>query len=178
MDEALHGDGRGIGLGSQISQLVQLAQLNAVDHYAKEEARVAVYARYMDDFILYDPDPERLRRAVRGIAERLDALGLALNPKSQFIRLRKGFIFLRWHFRLTPTGKVILRAAPGIAAAEKRRLKRMGRRVAAGNADLDSLRRHYAGWRAHMARGNTRELLRSMDKYFAAILDDIEGGRQ
>ena len=54
----------------------------------------------------------------------------------------------------------------------------MGRRVAAGNADLDSLRRHYAGWRAHMARGNTRELLRSMDKYFAAILDDIEGGKQ
>lgn len=121
---------------------------------------------------------ERERRAVRGIAERLDALGLELNPKSQFIRLRKGFIFLRWHFRLTPTGKVILRAAPGIAAAEKRRLKRMGRRVAAGSADLDSLRRHYAGWRAHMARGNTRELLRSMDIYFAAILDGIEGGKQ
>ena len=47
----------------------------------------------MDDFILYDPDSEKLKRAVRGIAERLDALGLELNPKSQFIRLRKGFIF-------------------------------------------------------------------------------------
>lgn len=178
IDEALHGDARGIGLGSQISQLVQLAQLNAMDHYAKEEARAAVYVRYMDDFILYDPDPEKLKRAVRGIAERLDALGLELNPKSQFIRLRKGFIFLRWHFYLTPTGKVILRAAPGVAAAEKRRLKRMGRRIAAGKGSPDSLRRHYEGWRAHMARGNTRELLRSMDKYFAAILDDIEGGRQ
>ena len=176
--EALRGDARGIGLGSQISQLVQLAQLNAVDHYAKEEARVAVYVRYMDDFILYDPDPEKLRRAVRGIAERLDALGLELNPKSQFIRLRKGFIFLRWHFHLTDTGKVILRAAPGIAAAEKRRLKRMGRRVAAGRADPDSLRRHYEGWRAHMARGNTRGLLRSMDRYFASILDGIKGGAQ
>ena len=46
------------------------------------------------------------------------------------------------------------------------------------DADLDSLRRHYEGWRAHMARGNTRELLRSMDKWFAAILDDIKGGIQ
>jgi len=29
-----------------------------------------------------------------------------------------------------------------------------------------------------MACGNTRELLRSMDKWFAAILDDIKGGIQ
>ena len=174
LNEAMNGDARGIGLGSQISQLVQLAQLNAIDHYAKEEARIAVYVRYMDDFIMYDPDPEKLKRAVQGVEARLIALGLKLNPKSQFVHLRKGFIFLRFHFYLTPTGKVILKAAPGVAANEKRRLRRMAQRAAAGKATLASLHSHYEGWRAHMERGNTRELLRSMDKYFAALVDGIK----
>lgn len=48
LTEAQAGEARGIGLGSQLSQLVQLAQLSAIDHYAKEERRVPVYERYME----------------------------------------------------------------------------------------------------------------------------------
>lgn len=98
------------------------------------------------------------------------ALGLELNPKSQMIPLRNGFTFLKWHFTLTPTGKVILRAAHGVAAEEKRRLRRMMKQVHAGKASLESVQAHYRGWRAHMEIGNTRELLRGMDKYFAALI--------
>ena len=102
--------------------------------------------------------------------ERLHGLGLELNPKSQMIPLRNGFTFLKWHFILTPTGKVILRAAHGVAAEEKRRLRRMMKQVHAGKASLESVQAHYRGWRAHMEIGNTRELLRGMDKYFAALI--------
>ena len=96
--------------------------------------------------------------------------GLELNPKSQMIPLRNGFTFLKWHFILTPTGKVILRAAHGVAAEEQRRLRRMMKQVHAGKASLESVQAHYRGWRAHMEIGNTRELLRGMDKYFAALI--------
>ena len=107
---------------------------------------------------------------VDGIVERLHERGLELNPKSQMIPLRNGFTFLKWHFILTPTGKVILRAAHGVAAEEKRRLRRMMKQVHAGKASLESVQAHYRGWRAHMEIGNTRELLRGMDKYFAALI--------
>lgn len=168
--EAQAGEARGIGLGSQLSQLVQLAQLSAIDHYAKEERRVPVYERYMDDFNAMDESRERLTETVDGIVERLHERGLELNPKSQMIPLRNGFTFLKWHFILTPTGKVILRAAHGVAAEEKRRLRRMMKQVHAGKASLESVQAHYRGWRAHMEIGNTRELLRGMDKYFAALI--------
>lgn len=170
LTEARAGEARGIGLGSQLSQLVQLAQLSAIDHYAKEERRVPVYERYMDDFNVMDESRERLTETVDGIVERLHGLGLELNPKSQMLPLRNGFTFLKWHFILTPTGKVILRAAHGVAAEEKRRLRRMMKQVHAGKASLESVQAHYRGWRAHMEIGNTRELLRGMDKYFAALI--------
>lgn len=170
LTEAQAGEARGIGLGSQLSQLVQLAQLSAIDHYAKEERRVPVHERYMDDFNVMDESRERLTETVDGIVERLHGLGLELNPKSQMIPLRNGFTFLKWHFILTPTGKVILRAAHGVAAEEKRRLRRMMKQVHAGKASLESVQAHYRGWRAHMEIGNTRELLRGMDKYFAALI--------
>ena len=173
--EAEGDEARGIGLGSQMSQLVQLAQLNAIDHYVKENARIAVYVRYMDDFLLYDPDEAKLEKAVQDVAAMLGELGLELNPKSQYVHLRKGFIFLRWRFYMTPTGKIIMKAAQGVAANEKRRLRRMAGKVAESKGTVASLQSHYDGWRAHIACGNTRELLRSMDKYFADLLETVGG---
>lgn len=174
MAAAFGDDARGIGLGSQISQLVQLAQLDPIDHYATEVARPAFYIRYMDDFLLVDTDREKLVAAAQEIERRLNALGLELNPKSQLLPLRNGFVFLKWHFHLTPTGKVIMRAAQGVAKEEKRRLRRMAQKVREGKATAQSVRTHYAGWRAHIARGNTRALLKSMDAYLDNLLHDLE----
>lgn len=178
LEEALHGDARGIGLGCQMSQLVQLAQLNAIDHYAKETARMPVYVRYMDDYMTIDTDREKVEAVARGIEDRLHALGLELNPKSQLINLRDGFIFLRWHFYLTDTGKVVMRAAQGVIANEKRRLKRMAAKVREGKARPESLQAHYVGWRAHLERGDTRRALEKMDKFVDGLLEGIRKGAE
>ena len=174
MAAAFGDDARGIGLGSQISQLVQLAQLDPIDHYATEVARPAFYIRYMDDFLLIDTDREKLTAAAQEIERRLNALGLELNPKSQLLPLRSGFVFLKWRFHLTPTGKVIMRAAQGVAKEEKRRLRRMVQKVREGKATAQSVRAHYAGSQAHIARGNARALLKSMDAYLDNLLHDLE----
>lgn len=128
----------------------------------------------MDDFLLIDADREKLTAAAREIERRLGALGLELNPKSQLMPLRSGFVFLKWYFCLTPTGKVVMRAAQSVAKEEKRRLRRMTQKVREGKATAQSVRTHYAGWRAHIARGNTRALLKSMDAYLDNLLRDFE----
>lgn len=46
----------GIGLGSQVSQITELAVLDDLDHYIKERLRIKHYLRYMDDFILIHED--------------------------------------------------------------------------------------------------------------------------
>ena len=164
-------EARGIALGSQVSQLLQLAQLDALDHYATEVAHVALHYRYMDDYLMIDESREKVEGGAAMARDVLTAKGLRENPKSQVIPLRKGFIFLKWHFYLTDTGKVVMRAAPGVAKDEKRRLRRMAQKMREGTATRESIEAHYQGWRAHMERGDTERLLENMDKYLARLLD-------
>ena len=158
-----------------MSQLVQLAQLNAIDHYAKEVMRCEIYERYMDDYLIIDPDRDKVRRTAAGIEAMLHGLGLKVNPKSQLLRLSDGFSYVGWRFRLSETGKVTMRAAQGVENEERRRLRRMAEKVRAGEATAESVRAHYAGWRAHIARGNTRGLLRKMDQYVEDLLRGAGG---
>ena len=51
----------GMGLGSQVTQLSQLAVLDDLDHFIKEQLHIKFYVRYMDDFILLHPDKAYLR---------------------------------------------------------------------------------------------------------------------
>lgn len=43
----------GLGLGSQISQVLALASANRLDHFVKEMCKIKGYARYMDDGYLF-----------------------------------------------------------------------------------------------------------------------------
>ncbi len=61
----------GIGLGSQVSQLVALAVLDDLDHYIKERLRIKHYVRYMDDFVLIHHDKEYLQKCRAEISEQL-----------------------------------------------------------------------------------------------------------
>ena len=45
------GGNYGIGLGSQVSQLLALAVLDDLDHYIKEKLHIKYYIRYMDDLV-------------------------------------------------------------------------------------------------------------------------------
>ena len=43
------------------SQLLAIYFLNDLDHYIKEKLYCKYYVRYMDDFIIFDYDKERLK---------------------------------------------------------------------------------------------------------------------
>ncbi|MGN1111572.1 MAG: RNA-directed DNA polymerase, partial [Acutalibacteraceae bacterium] len=94
----------GLGLGSQVSQLVALAVLDDLDHYIKERLRVKHYVRYMDDFILVHHDKAFLKYCRTEIEKRLNSLGLQLNNKTSLYPLRQGVKLLQWRFIVTDTG--------------------------------------------------------------------------
>ncbi|MBQ2062036.1 MAG: reverse transcriptase, partial [Oscillospiraceae bacterium] len=102
------GGDRGLGLGSEISQLVELLVLNDLDHYIKERLGARYYIRYMDDFIVIHPDKDYLRRCLVEIRGQVEAMGFALNKKTCIYPLRQGVKFLRWRYVVTGTGKVLM----------------------------------------------------------------------
>ncbi len=171
-------DGVGIGLGSQVSQLTELAVLDDLDHHIKERLRIKYYLRYMDDFVLIHQDRLHLERCLHDIRGMLIALGLQLNRKTQIYPLRQGVKFLKWRFILTDSGKVIRKKSPKSISDERRKLRKLKTLLDRGKIELHDIHTHYNSWRANAQKGNTRGLLIQMDQYYKTVIgEDWKNGK-
>lgn len=158
----------GIGLGSQVSQLTELAVLDDLDHRIKEHHRVRQYIRYMDDFILIHPDRDFLEACLLDIQAQLAKLGLRLNEKTQIHPLRQGIIFLKWRYILTDSGKVIRRMSKASISRERRKLRKLLVKIddPASPITLRDAENNIQAWLANAARGNTYGIRQKMLKYY------------
>lgn len=85
----------GMGLGSQISQILALASANRLDHAIKERMGIRWCGRYMDDGYLLHTDKEHLKKCMCEIQSICSSLGICLNTKkTQIVKLSHGFTFL------------------------------------------------------------------------------------
>lgn len=69
-------------------------------------------------------------------------------------------------FRLTDTGKVILSIDGQNVKAEKRKLKRLVKKVKANKLTKAKVYSCYEAWKAHASVGNSNLLIQRMDQYF------------
>lgn len=157
----------GMGLGSQVTQLIELAVLDDLDHYIKEQLGIKYYVRYMDDFILIHEDKEYLLYCKRMIAEKLNELGLTLSAKkTQIFPVKQPIRFLGFRFKLTETGKVLMLVLPEKVTHERRKLRKLVDLVEYGvmtRADVDKC---FEAWKAHASKGDSYNLINSMEKYY------------
>ena len=161
---------KGMGLGSQITQLVQLAVLDDLDHYIKEVLRIKGYVRYMDDFILIHQDKAHLQYCLVEITRILGELGLELNEKKTGIQpVKNGIHFLGFSFRLTDTGRVLQTVLHKKVSKERRKLRKLVDRVNAGEMTRQHVDECYKAWRAHVEKGNCQSLLSRMDSYYVSL---------
>lgn len=172
------GGDRGIGLGSQVSQLVELAVLDPVDHYIKERLRIRHYVRYMDDFILIHHDRAVLENAKKEITARVNALGLEMNRKTQISPLRNGIRFLKWRFILTDSGKVIRRISRQSVVKERRKLKKLAGKIREGKIPEEYLWMSFQSWRANAMRGNAGRAIWEMEQLYNRLKEEIRDGHQ
>lgn len=170
------GGDKGIALGSQVSQLIQLAVLDDLDHYIKERMHISCYVRYNDDFRLIHHDKGVLIECLEYIKEYLAGIGLRLNNKTRLHPLHDGIPFLQWTFILTDTGKVIRRVGKRSITKERRKLKKISNKILNGELPSEKLYESFQSWRGHIRRGDTwrveqkmtalyNELQREVDKY-------------
>lgn len=163
------GGEKGIGLGSQVSQITQLAVLDDLDHYIKEQLHIKGYIRYMDDFLLIHPDKKYLEYCREVIIVKLAAIGLTLNKKTQIYPIKQGIVFLKWHFHLTDTGKVIRRMSKKSINKETRKLKKLKNLLDKEKITRQDLLNNYDSWKANAKRGNTRALLIKTDEQYKEL---------
>lgn len=116
----------GLGLGSEMSQLLALANLNGMDHFIKEKLHAEAYVRYMDDGRAIFKTKEEARNALSKISEELEKRGLkASKKKTRISPLSQPIKFLGWRFILLPNGAIVLKPAKGKIKRQRNKLKRM-----------------------------------------------------
>jgi hypothetical protein len=172
------GGDRGIGLGSQVSQLIELAVLDGIDHYIKERLRIRHYIRYMDDMILIHEDRKVLENALADIRRMVEALGLEMNRKTQIFPLKQGIIFLKWRFILTDSGKVIRKIGRKSITKERRKLKKLAEKVRNGEYPEEYMWMSFQSWRANAQRGNARQAIRNMERLYNQLKGENGNGNQ
>ena len=157
----------GMGLGSQMTQLIQLAVLDDIDHYIKERLHIKHYIRYMDDFILIHESKEYLLYCKQVIGILLENKGLRLSKKkTQVFELTQPIKFLGFTYWVKQSGKVIMRLNKDKISHERRKLKRQIARAEKGYMTYYRVEQCYISWKAHAHNGNSFALIGKMNRYY------------
>lgn len=116
---------KGLGLGSQVSQICALYYVSSIDHYFKEKMRFKFYGRYMDDLYIISHSKSLLYEAKMYLKSALLILGIELSDKkTQIYKLENGFVFCKCRYILTTTGKVLKLIASKTISSFNRKIKR------------------------------------------------------
>lgn len=151
--------GTGMPLGNWTSQFFANVYLNELDQYVKHTLKAPYYVRYVDDFVILDTDPDRLRSYQEAIAASLQSLHLDLHPnKCHIIALRRGVPFLAC--RIFCHHKLVRR----------RNLRHLRRRLATliseyhdGTIGHETVTTTLQGWNAYAANANTYGLRQHLE---------------
>lgn len=157
----------GMGLGSQISQVLALASANKLDHYVKEVLRIKGYGRYMDDGYLIHPSKEYLQTCLAHIKAICEALGITLNEKkTQIVKLTHGFTWLKARVFLTETGRVVMKVYKRSVTRMRRKLKALRRKLDEGKMTFPDVWCTWQSWRSYARRFDAWNTIQTMGQLF------------
>lgn len=157
----------GMGLGSQISQVLALASANRLDHYIKEVCRIRGYGRYMDDGYLLHPSKDYLKKCLEGIKAICAELEITLNEKkTQIVKLSHGFTYLKVRFFLLPTGRIVRKIYHRSVTKMRQKLKAFSRLLDAGVMTFADVYASWQSWKAYALNFNAYHTIQNMGKLF------------
>lgn len=157
----------GLGLGSQISQILALASANRLDHYIKEVCRIKGYSRYNDDGYLLHPSKEYLQRCLEGIKKLCAELEITLNEKkTQIVKLSHGFTFLKVRFFLLDSGRIVRKLCRRSVTKMRQKLKSLRQKVDDHKMSFNDVYQSMQSWRAYALNFNAYRTIQSMEALF------------
>lgn len=166
----------GLGLGSQISQVLALASASELDHAIKELMHIRGNARYMDDGYLLHPSKVYLQHCLALVQEICAKLEITLNQKkTQIVKLSHGFTWLQIRVFLTPTGRIVKKMPRKSITRMRRKLKKLRRMLDAGKITREDVWISWQSWRSHALRFDAWRTLRSMGKLYDDLFVFEEG---
>lgn len=164
---------RGIGLGSEISQIIALDYASPIDHYVKDVRGIHGYGRYNDDGYIISNSLKELEDIKRCLYELAAELGIGMSDKKNIITPFKhhSFTFLKMRVTLQEDGKVTMKLSRKSIKAMRRKLDIFRKWADEGKLAPEDIFQSYQSWRAHAKRCNSYDTLRAMDERFCTLFE-------
>ena len=154
---------KGLGLGSETSQISAVAYVNSVDHFVKEILRVKAYGRYMDDSFIIHHSKDVLKTILNVLTDKFEQLGIKINKKKTNIKkLKNGFTFLKTRFFLSEKGKIIRKPCRDSITRERKRLKRQAKLLEKETINNVTINESFQSWLGSMKYRTARKTVYSM----------------
>lgn len=162
----------GVGLGSEISQIIALDYISPIDHYIKDKCGFKAYGRYMDDAYVVSEDISKLNELLTNLKQLAQGLGVQLsNTKSYVVPLRHhGFHFLKMRIKLCDSGKVLFKINKRCIKTMRRKIQTFSNWIRNKKFNTKSAIQAYQAWRSHVLRCTALQTLNRMDKFFRKII--------
>lgn len=152
----------GIGLGSQMCQLLANAYLNSYDHMMKEKVKCRHYIRYSDDIVMFFDTKERAQEAMRISKEFLNTRKLELNEKSCIHPIRQGVKFLKFHFIFRHDRML----KPASKAAVRRYIRHFRKLMGEPRVPKTHLEASLEAWASRMKQGDNGKIIYEVYRRF------------
>lgn len=171
-------DGKGLGIGSQISQICGIFYPTPLDNYITCVKGCKFYARHMDDFYVISNDKKFLKDLLIEIEKIVsEKLKMNLNKKKTHIcRLDKGFNFLKQRIWLNECGRITHKPIKKNITRERRKLKAFKKKSDAGEMAYKSdIEQQYKSWRKAQLKYDCKKKIHNTDKLYENLFKESEG---
>lgn len=159
----------GLPIGNLTSQLCANIYLNELDHFVKEHLQARDYVRYMDDFIILQPEKQVLAEWLNRIEVFLDSqLHLRMNAKTAIFPASQGINVLG--YRIWTTHRLLRRRS---IVSIRRAVRHLAQEYSQGRKPLDRVRSVMAAWRGHAQHAATYGAMQAVRRIWRASLAGI-----
>lgn len=161
------GGERGLGIGSQISQISGLFYPSPIDNYCKIVKSLKFYGRYMDDIYIIHQDKKFLLSLLKEITEIADSLGLVINKKkTKIVKINKTFTYLKIKYCLLEDGTIIKKLHRTSITRERRKIKK----YAKSELPYPVIEQAYKSWRGNAINYFSQRSVKNIDSLYNNLL--------
>lgn len=162
---------KGLGLGSQVSQIAAIYYPTPLDK-AILNLNINGYNRYMDDGIILCRTLDQVEKCKKVLFEECKKLNIQINMKKLTVsKISKTFIFLKKRFRMTETGKIIVRIGRDAVTRAHRRLKKLTSKAIDPNEKFNYVDLYvcYKCWKGAAARFDNYYIIQNYRRLFLSL---------
>lgn len=163
---------RGLGLGSQVSQIAAIFYPTLLDRAIKERFKAKGYERYMDDGIIVCHTLDEIAECKKLIIDVCKKLDITINEKKLIVsKISKTFIFLKKRIRMTSTGKIIVRIGREAVIRARRRLRKLYTKLLDEKSSFDfaNFFQCYSCWKGMTERFDNYYIIQNYRKLFLTL---------